>query len=277
MIYSSGDNCNFDGLRRAKKIPISAAFGAKKKFTEEDLMEDDHYCGMSFNGDETKSFFAIYDGFGGLAVARESRRMTPLVIEKALETKENSTEMLEMVFDRIENDMEESICMDIGCTCTMVYVWKESEKMFVQTINVGDSTCFVKKFTTEGNTIITMSQDHKVTSPVEQERLKTSGLLKEGQKRINGVSISRCFGNRFVKEVGVGMISTPYISEVVEVRSGDEIIVCSDGIWDVVTPEEAFTMMESVEMNALPEELMKTAMKNVDCKDNVTVIAIRIK
>ena len=295
LIYSSGEDCNMDGLRRAKKKPVGfSVYNEKKKLTAKDLMEDDHYCGMSFDGNEEESYFAIYDGYGGYLVANECRRLTPIELQKIKQNEslnqnndfnEKHSNEMNKLFANIDEELHEDKFMDLGCTCTVVHVWKENEKQFVQSGNVGDSTCFVKKFNvnnTNGNEkeyqIITLSQDHKVSSEVEQERLaSTLPNFVKGQQRINGISISRCLGNHFVKSEQTGMIATPYISEIVEVSSGDEIIVCSDGIWDVITPEHAFTIMESVDIENVPNELMSLAMKDVNCRDNVTVIVIRIK
>ena len=280
LIYSSGEDCNMDGLRRAKKKPasLSTMYGTKK-LTSEELMEDDHFCGMSFNGDETRSFFAIYDGYAGIDVAKESRRLTPQILTEELTTSitcENSHTFLQQVFEKIDNHLNIDKFMDLGCTCTLLHLWHENGKKYIQSGNVGDSTCFVKK--KEQSTIITLSEDHKVTSPIEQQRFKEMGIqMVEGQKRINGVSISRCLGNHFVKQLNVGMIGTPYISDIIELESGDEIIVCSDGIWDVISPEEAFTLMGSHDIRTFPKELMNISMNNVECKDNITVIAIRMK
>lgn len=125
--------------------------------------------------------------------------------------------------------------------------------------------------------IITLSQDHKVTSPCEQQRLKEAGIqLTEGQKRINGVGISRTLANWFVKGLNIGMIATPYISPVVQLEKGDEIILCSDGIWDVTTPEQAFEIMETHNVNEVPEEIIQQSIKIKECRDNVTVIVIKV-
>ena len=40
--------------------------------------------------------------------------------------------------------------------------------------------------------VITLSQDHKVLSPCEQQRIREAGIkMEEGQARINGVGVAR--------------------------------------------------------------------------------------
>ena len=125
--------------------------------------------------------------------------------------------------------------------------------------------------------IITLSQDHKVSSPWEQKRIKDSGVeMVEGQSRINGVGVARTLANHFVKSLNVGMIGTPYISPVIKLEKGDEIIVCSDGIWDVTKPEKAFELVESNPFETSSSAIIQHSIKITECRDNVTVIVIQI-
>ncbi|EDR23267.1 cylicin-2, putative [Entamoeba dispar SAW760] len=277
--YSSGEDCNREGLRRAKKKPVGINYFSEKKgiLTDEDLMEDEHYCGMSFRGDEKKSIFGIFDGYGGIGAARETRRTLPNIIQKLIEKGLDSKEIIEKGFEEVDEGMNKEEFMDIGCTCTLIYIWEENNKIYIRSGNVGDSTCFVKKFKGEKTEIITLTQDHKVTSACEQKRMKEAGIiLVEGQKRINGVGVARTLGNHFVKNLNIGMIGTPYISPIIELESGDEIILCSDGIWDVTTPEKAFEIMENTEISEVPKVIMEESMKITECRDNVTVIVVKI-
>ncbi|EAL47764.1 protein phosphatase, putative [Entamoeba histolytica HM-3:IMSS] len=277
--YSSGEDCNREGLRRAKKKPVGLNYFSEKKglLTDEDLMEDEHYCGMSFRGDEKKSIFGIFDGYGGIGAARETRRTLPNIIQKLIEQGLDSKEILEKGFSEVDEGMNKEEFMDIGCTCTLIYIWEEDNKVYIRSGNVGDSTCFVKKMNKGKPEIITLSQDHKVTSACEQKRMKEAGItLVEGQKRINGVGVARTLANHFVKNLNIGMIGTPYISPAIVLESGDEIILCSDGIWDVITPEKAFEMMENTQVSEAPKVIMEESMKITECRDNVTVIVVKI-
>ncbi|KAL7715909.1 hypothetical protein QTN25_006605 [Entamoeba marina] len=277
--YSSADDCNRDGLRRARKKPVGLSFSQNVKgtLTEADLMEDDHYCGLSFHGNENISFFAIYDGYGGIAAARESRRLFPIVLDECIKNGFEGRELLEKAFEEVDRRLDKEEFMYIGCTCTLLYIWQEESELFVQTANVGDSTCFVKKLNDISPEIITLSQDHKVTSPCEQLRIRSSGIeMVEGQSRINGVGVVRSLANHFVKGLNLGMIGTPYLSPVVQLESGDEIAVCSDGIWDVCKPEHAFELIDSVPFQNSSNELIRHAMGVMECRDNVSAIVIKI-
>ncbi|KAL7716090.1 hypothetical protein QTN25_006413 [Entamoeba marina] len=273
---------NKKGSRKGKEeqekpVGLSFSQNVKGTLTEADLMEDDHYCGLSFHGNENISFFAIYDGYGGIAAARESRRLFPIVLDECIKNGFEGRELLEKAFEEVDRRLDKEEFMYIGCTCTLLYIWQEESELFVQTANVGDSTCFVKKLNDISPEIITLSQDHKVTSPCEQLRIRSSGIeMVEGQSRINGVGVARSLANHFVKGLNLGMIGTPYLSPVVQLESGDEIAVCSDGIWDVCKPEHAFELIDSVPFQNSSNELIRHAMGVMECRDNVSAIVIKI-
>ena len=42
----------------------------KDRLNKEDLMVDDHNCGMTFRGDPTRDVFGVYDGFVRTTAAR---------------------------------------------------------------------------------------------------------------------------------------------------------------------------------------------------------------
>ncbi|ELP87276.1 kinase associated protein phosphatase, putative [Entamoeba invadens IP1] len=278
--YISDEDCNLSGLRRGKKGLIGDNYFDMKKgnLTAEEMMEDEHYCALAFNGDEHKNFFGIFDGYSGVQAAFETKKILPGILEDLLKENYESKDLLEKCFERVDKKLMEKDELDcIGCTCTIVYVWEEDGEMYVQSGNVGDSTCFVKKFNGSTPEIITLSQDHKVSSPCEQKRIVKSGIaMVEGQRRICGVSVARSLANKFVKSQNLGMIGTPYISPVVMLEKGDEIIMSSDGIWDVTSPEIAFQLLEENEFEKGARNIIDHSIKVSECRDNLTVIAVKV-
>lgn len=51
------------------------------------------------------------------------------------------------------------------------------------------------------------------------------------QTRINGLAVSRAFGDHFIKNENLGVISEPYVSECIKLEPEDDIlIIASDGV-----------------------------------------------
>lgn len=145
-------------------------------------------------------------------------------------------------------------------TATTVVVWKDDDgNRYLQSANVGDSTAFLVR----GGKAISLGEDHKVyciachtpptiahakpTLPSERERIKAMGItLEEGQSRcegiqtcahfrsclrLNGLAVSRAFGNHFPKEMNCGMVVDPYVSPLYKLSSRDtHLIIASDGV-----------------------------------------------
>jgi len=77
----------------------------------------------------------------------------------------------------------------IGCTSNVVYIDKESKKVFVA--NAGDSRCVMGK----KNEAVEMSIDHKPDCQVEIDRIEKSGsTITEG--RVDGnLNLTRSLGD----------------------------------------------------------------------------------
>jgi len=98
-----------------------------------------------------------------------------------------------------------------------------------------------------------LSFDHKADRPEEQSRIIKAGgevhpiyshgrqfgparLFKRGEE-YPGLAVSRAFGDRLSKEIGV--VAEPELA-VHELSPEDRcVVLCSDGVWDQLTNEEA--------------------------------------
>ena len=80
--------------------------------------------------------------------------------------------------------------------------------------------------------VLTRVSEHKPHLPGEKERLEAFGIsMNEGQRRLNGLGVSRAFGDHFMKNENLGLTSDPYISERIELDyTGSILIVASDGV-----------------------------------------------
>jgi len=108
-----------------------------------------------------------------------------------------------------------------GCTATIVFVWTVGENKYLQAANVGDSSAYLCR----GNSTVSLSVDHKVSSFEEKERIRKCGIeVNENQTRINGMAVSRTLGDSFLKKTQSGIISEPFISKPILLNSSDSIL-----------------------------------------------------
>jgi len=167
---------------------------------------------------------------------------------------------------------------------TAVTVLIKDKKLYCA--NVGDSRAVA---CIAGRTDA-LSQDHKPNNPDETARITRAGGWVE-YNRVNGnLALSRALGdfvfkrNNTLKPDEQMVIALPDI-EVREVTEDWEfIILACDGIWDVVTNEEAVEFVRRrLSMNLEPETICEELMTSClapDCQmgglgcDNMTVILV---
>ncbi len=59
--------------------------------------------------------------------------------------------------------------------------------------------------------------------------------------RLYGLNLSRCLGDKFLKDQDLGLSAVPHVSEVVCLEPGAAavVVLASDGLWDVADGADA--------------------------------------
>ncbi|WOK94380.1 putative protein phosphatase 2C 59 [Canna indica] len=137
--------------------------------------------------------------------------------------------------------------------------------------NVGDSRAVICR----GGKAMAVSRDHKPDQTDERQRIEDAGgfVMWAGTWRVGGVlAVSRAFGDRLLKQF---VVADPEIQEEVIDNSLEFLILASDGLWDVVTNEEAVAMIQPIED---PEQAAKRLLQEA-CQrgsaDNITCVVVR--
>ncbi|KAL8499420.1 hypothetical protein ACS0TY_022405 [Phlomoides rotata] len=137
--------------------------------------------------------------------------------------------------------------------------------------NVGDSRAVICR----GGNAIAVSRDHKPDQLDERQRIEDAGgfVIWAGTWRVGGVlAVSRAFGDRFLKQF---VVADPEIQEEKVDNSLEFLILASDGLWDVVTNEEAVSMTKPIlEPEAAAKRLLLEAHQRGSA-DNITVVVVR--
>jgi protein phosphatase len=142
-----------------------------------------------------------------------------------------------------------------------------------------------------GDQQVLMTEDHRLTSPSERLRLLQMGRqLKDGETRICGMNIARALGDKFLKEQDRAFSALPHISDVrrLTVESKAMVIIASDGLWDVLSPQRGVQLAaEAREGKSLEDgrkstprpaqgiaEYLLNKARNLRTKDNTSVIVL---
>ncbi|KAL3735910.1 hypothetical protein ACJRO7_024952 [Eucalyptus globulus] len=103
--------------------------------------------------------------------------------------------------------------------------------------NCGDSRAVLCR----GNETIPLTVDHKPNREDELKRITNAGgkVLYTDCERVQGIlSMTRAIGDRFLKP---WVISVPEVTFTTRSEDDEFLIMASDGLWDVMTSEEAVT------------------------------------
>jgi serine/threonine protein phosphatase PrpC len=204
-------------------------------------------------------FFAVYDGHGvkGKDVAQFVNESIAQIMRENAENmgklvrNDSIGTFFKTTFGLVERKLiQSSISITYSGTCCISALISKG-KLYIA--NLGDSRAVLCKQEENGDVIVEeLTQDHKPTREDEKERVIQMGGLIEpmyyngmavGPLRVwtkakdSGLAMTRAMGD--VRGKKAGLISEPEIHKV-DLQPNDKfIIMASDGLWDVMSSEEA--------------------------------------
>jgi protein phosphatase 2C len=192
-------------------------------------------------------FYAVFDGHGCSHVAEACRdRMHELVAEEVVAGGPPAcwTAAMERSFARMDAEASAAGAARTACRCdarkcdnvgsTAVVAVVEGRRVVVA--GCGDSRAVLCRGEAGA---VALTSDHKPDRPDEMERIEAAGgrvIFWEGARVLGVLAMSRAIGDGYLK---------PYVSSVPEVTVTDRtdadecLILASDGLWDVVSNEDA--------------------------------------
>jgi len=125
--------------------------------------------------------------------------------------------------------------------------------------HVGDSRCYLLR----GGRIFQLSEDHSLVN----EQLKAGAITEEEarQSRFRNI-ITRSVG--FEEDVLVDVVG-------LELEGGDAIVLCCDGLSNLVTDAEILEIASGTKLAEAPEKLIALANERGG-DDNITVIVVKV-
>ena len=228
--------------------------------------------------------FCIFDGHCGRKTAFEASQILPnLLAQRASESSEGlqAGTGLERELVEVFLEADARLVTEEGCTATAVFIWKsQSGASFVQVANVGDSACLYIDLQSQHWQHTTA--DHRLTNPTERQRLADMGIqLSKNQSRLYGLNISRCLGDKFLKEEDLGLSAVAHVSHVQELEAAALLVVASDGLWDVTSAAAVVSAARAAYANgagsseSITSELMQLAKQN-STRDDLTIMSILV-
>ena len=206
---------------------------------------------------------AVADGMGGASAGEYASRMAlqvlaktyfdnpadniPTALHRALETANLQ------VFEEAEIN---PIYSGMGTTVSALVIHGD----WAYIVQVGDSRVYLLR---ERSGIHQLTEDHSLVA--EQVR---NGLISEAEARTHSLK------NLITRAVGIKE-SVKIDSFAVQLRRGDTLLLCSDGLSNLVTDEEIAQLLSHGDLNIGTRQLIEHALDGGGT-DNITALTVRI-
>lgn len=242
-----------------------AGAGAHSEVGKRPQMEDDEIMVDGFNGNPKQGFFGLYDGHGGRGTVDYVVKTLHLNLQQQLQRNPSVAfaDAFREAYLATDGQLRRQNILRSGSTSvTCVISVTDDGRRILFTANVGDSRAVLCR----GGKAIRLTIDHKASLPEEAKRIQEAGGFIGRNKRVNGVlAISRALGDHMLKENDV-VTAVPYASET-ELTSEDTfLILACDGLWDVMTDQQAVDMA-AVKIREYQSKLVEAKSSASDGKD----------
>ncbi|CAM9621520.1 unnamed protein product, partial [Chrysoparadoxa australica] len=221
-------------------------------------MEDDYF--VSSDG----RFAAVYDGHGGSKVSKYLRQNMYAEVQAKLHkqvedcTEDELVEALKAANAKVDHDVQQVGHWKFqGSTSVVVVVHGDSSgNKSIISSNVGDSRAVLSR----RGRAVDLTVDHKPNMPSELERVERLGgtvqwfgFFDPENRPIEGTGVYRINANLAVARAIGDRSERPFVSGDCDIcvtpmdKEGDHfIIIATDGLWDVMTSDEAVQYVQAV-------------------------------
>lgn len=124
---------------------------------------------------------------------------------------------------------------EIKCKTTQV----EDGKISIIAANAGDARAVVNKC----DEAYRLTNDHRADDPMEQKRIEKAGGFVLKNRVLGILAVARSLGDHSMKEF---VICQPFVQCIdIKKEKNSFLIVACDGLWDVMTDQEAVDLVQS--------------------------------
>lgn len=272
---------------------LGLAFTCKKGLKPESPNQDDY----SVLVDGKQVLLGVFDGHGpfGHNVSNYIHTLLPKLISQHDSYATDPLQSFIPSFEKCQKSLEmhcehpEAIfdCVLSGSTASVILI--REDKLYAA--HVGDSRAVLSRKTAAGKReAIVLTPDHKPFLPEEKARIEShNGEVKKlpndipyrvfiRNREFPGLAMSRSIGDMLSRDLGI--ISEPTISEYPLTEQDEFVLLCSDGVWEFLSNEDAVNMVGAMGRAKVAEAADQLAKKawtrwiqsEGDVVDDITVM-----
>eukprot|EP01086_Lenisia_limosa_P005732 TRINITY_DN2310_c0_g1_i1.p1 TRINITY_DN2310_c0_g1~~TRINITY_DN2310_c0_g1_i1.p1 ORF type:complete len:922 (-),score=64.78 TRINITY_DN2310_c0_g1_i1:19-2784(-) len=276
MLELEGTSCSVNSVPGMFNNYVTETTRSKSRFPvgvcemqgKRNHMEDALTIKGSFLGDTKSDYFAIYDGHGGTEVAKFlSTALHALLADRlhAGNTPELALESATLLTCMVLKNKK----MGFSCGSTAASLLMIDDNMYFS--NTGDARSVISR----QKKAFRCSYDHKPTNIEEEQRIKMLGGFVTEEGRVNGIlAVSRSIGDFMLSPY---VCPEPYINTMVKTNDDEFVIIACDGVWDVMSDQQAVDIVHSVDDPALAALKLRDIAYSYGSMDNITAMVIKFK
>ncbi|ANQ06243.1 Protein phosphatase 2C [Plasmodium coatneyi] len=228
-------------------------------------------------------YCAIYDGHNGEKAVNIIQKLLHLHVHTYYINGNGMSNSLKYAFHK----MDEHLCrktvnseennhsnFSSGSTACVSVIFNH----MIYIANIGDSRCVLSK----NGRAVAVTVDHRAGgNKKEEERIITSGGVLDDEGYLGGcLGVCRGFGSfdKKTREKLKGLVCEPDLFQIKLTEDDEFLIICCDGIFDVMTSQEAVntvraSLVESSDPTVAAEALCQLAYKR-KALDNLSVVVV---
>lgn len=221
--------------------------------------KEEHF---SASGNFCDGVFAVADGMGGESYGEFASRVSVETLNEFVDEKLDNINVIQRYIDSANTKICEKILDTqerIGTTITLVSVYNDVVSLY----NVGDTRCFLYR----NGEIKQISKDHTVVANLIQMNMLTEEEAKTDKRRHQ---LSQHLGI-FPEDIAISVFE----GEKITLAQGDMIIICSDGVTDVLDNGDIKEIIDrNTRVQRISDDLVYSAIDK-GSRDNVTALVIQ--
>ena len=213
------------------------------------------------------SLYLLADGTGSHDAGELASRMAIETIPAAYYYQNNSDaplRRLQQAFLSAHDRIHEFAALhpeyaEMETTCTAVVV--KGTRLWIA--HIGDSRAYLVRASSQRPTITRLTTDHSIVANL----VRTGELSPEQMRRSPDRDI-------FLRALGKSEENNPFPDFTMQtVRSGDVLVLCSDGLWSALTEEQIAHIVSTLPSQQACEELVRLA-NEIGGDENISIIIL---
>lgn len=227
-------------------------------------MQDAMVVVPAYQGLAHQHLAAVYDGHSGAATSALLARRVPAVLASQL-CQHRPCAALRECYRALNDDVALCALPDGSAALTALV---RGSTLYVA--STGDSRAVLCR----AGCAVPLTHDHKPTDPAEQERIRRCGGFVSDNGRVNGIlAVSRAIGDSALQPCVTWepeLVAHPLLP-----RDDEFVILACDGVWDVLTSQQAVTLLRDVRDPGRAACVLRDYAFMLGSSDNISVVVLR--